>query len=276
MIDTARPIAHGLAINMAKTAKRRVRKARGSGFNAAVKAAIDDLVVANRILYDQDVVDGYGHISARDPRKPNRFLMSRARAPGLVTSADIMLFGSDGEPVEQSDKTPYLERFIHSEIYKARPDVHSVVHSHSSTVVPFTVTNVPLRPIRASFFYPDVPVFDTRDVAGWTNLLISNPSLGKALADKLGENSVVLLRGHGSVVVGRSIRAAVYRAVYTEANAKLLLQAKMLGGPINYLAAEEAVLMEGDLMRHRPGHGSDRTWDMWALEALARTAKLGQ
>src|SRR5829696_7978157 len=197
---------------------------RKAGSNAQLKALIDDLVVGNRILYDQQVMDGYGHVSARDPRDPNRFLMSRARAPGLVTAADIMVFGLDGEPIKDDGRPIYSERFIHSEIYRARPDVNSVVHTHSPTVVPFSVTNEPLRPIRAGFFYPEVPVFDTRDTAGWTDLLISNQALGKALAEKLGNNSVVLLRGHGNAVVGATVRDAVYRAYYTEANAKLLLQ----------------------------------------------------
>ena len=113
-------------------------------------------------------------------------------------------------------------------------------------------------------------MFDTREAAGWTNLLISNRALGKALAEKLGKNSVVLLRGHGNAVVAPSVRMVVYRAIYTEANAKLLLQAKLLGGPITYLAPEEAAIME-DQARHRPGHGSDRTWEMWKQEAIART-----
>jgi HCOMODA/2-hydroxy-3-carboxy-muconic semialdehyde decarboxylase len=239
-----------------------------------VQSVIDDLVVGNRILYAQDVVDGYGHISARDPRDPERFFMSRARAPGLVTAADIMTFGLDGELVKPDDRPIYSERFIHSEVYRARPDVKAVVHSHSPTVVPFSVTRVPLKPIRAPFLYPEVPVFDTRDAAGWTNLLISNSALGKALAQTLGKNSVALLRGHGNVVVAPSVRMAVYRAIYTEANARLLLQAKMLGGPITYLAPEEAALMVKEHGRHRPGHGSDRTWEMWKQEALARTGSL--
>jgi HCOMODA/2-hydroxy-3-carboxy-muconic semialdehyde decarboxylase len=237
-------------------------------------AVIDDLVIGNRVLYVQDVVDSYGHISARHPHHPDRFLMSRARAPGLVVASDIMEFGLDGELIAPDERPVYSERFIHSEVYKARPDVNAVVHSHSPTVVPFSVTQVPLRPIRAPFLYPEVPVFDTRSAAGWTNLLISNSMLGKALAQALGKNSVALLRGHGNVVVAPNVRGAVYRAIYTEANAKLLLQAKMLGGPITYLAPEEAALMEKEQSRHRPGHGSDRTWEMWKQEALARTGKL--
>jgi HCOMODA/2-hydroxy-3-carboxy-muconic semialdehyde decarboxylase len=124
-----------------------------------------------------------------------------------------MEFGMDGEPVKDNGRPIYSERFIHSEIYKARPDVNSVVHTHSPTVVPFSVTSEPLRPIRAGFFYPEVPVFDTRDAAGWTDLLISNRELGRALAEKLGNNSVVLLRGHGNAVVAPDVRVAVYRAI---------------------------------------------------------------
>jgi HCOMODA/2-hydroxy-3-carboxy-muconic semialdehyde decarboxylase len=243
-----------------------------AGQSAELKALVEDLVIGNRILYVQDVVDGYGHISARHPQHPDRFLMSRARAPGLVVASDILEFGLDGELAHPDERPIYSERFIHSEVYKARPDVHAVVHSHSPTVVPFSVTQVPLRPIRAAFLYPEVPVFDTRTSAGWTNLLISNRALGHALAQTLGQNSVALLRGHGNVVVAPSLRMAVYRAIYTEANAKLLLQAKMLGGPITYLAPEEAALMEKDQGRRRPGHGHDRTWEMWKQEALARTS----
>jgi len=261
---------------MAKKTRARPSK-RGTGksnANGVLKAVIEDLVIGNRILYVQDVVDSYGHISARHPHDPQRFLMSRARAPGLVISADIMEFGLDGELVRADERPVYSERFIHSEVYKARPDVNAVVHSHSPNVVPFSVTQVPLRPIRAAFFYPEVPVFDTRATAGWTNLLVSTSALGKALAQTLGQNSVALMRGHGNVVVAPNVRTVVYRAIYTEANAKLLLQAKMLGGPITYLAPEEAALMDKEQVRHRPGHGSDRTWEMWKQEALARTGKL--
>jgi HCOMODA/2-hydroxy-3-carboxy-muconic semialdehyde decarboxylase len=147
------------------------------------------------------------------------------------------------------------------------------VHTHSPTVVPFSVTQEPLKPIRAPFFYPEVPVFEIRESGGWTDLLIKNQALGKALAEKLGRNSVALLRGHGNIVVGPSLRMAVYRAIYTEANAQLLLQAKMIGGPITYLAPEEAAIMENVQGRVRPGHGHDRTWEIWAAEANARLGK---
>jgi HCOMODA/2-hydroxy-3-carboxy-muconic semialdehyde decarboxylase len=255
----------------AKTTKRKA--SRGDGADAELKALVADLVAGNHILYDQKVMDGYGHLSARDPRDPGRFLMSRARAPGMVEASDIMLFGLDGEPVEDDDRPIYSERFIHSEVYKARPDVNSVVHTHSPTVIPFSVTQEPLKPIRAPFFYPQVPVWEIRDAGGWTDLLVKNRELGRSLAEKLGSNSVALLRGHGDVVVGPTLRIAVYRAIYTEANAQLLLQAKMLGGPITYLAPEEAEIMEGNQKRVRPGHGHDRTWEIWAAEANARLGK---
>ena len=263
---------------MAKRAKAAGRTRAGgrsgaASANAALKAVIEDLVAGNRILYNEGVVDGFGHLSARDPRDPNRFLLSRARAPGLVVAADIMTFDMDANVVGKDDRPVYSERFIHSEIYKARPDVNSVVHTHSPTVVPFSVTDEPLRPIRAGFFYPAVPVFDTRDAAGWTDLLISNAALGRALAEKLGNNSVVLLRGHGNAVVGPTVRVAVYRAFYTEANAKLLLQAKLLGGPIKYLAPEEAAIMEANRARNRPMHGSDRIWELMRAEAMGGSGK---
>jgi len=257
----------------AATKTKKGGSARKTGSNAELKALIDDLVMGNRILYDQQVMDGYGHLSARDPRDANRFLMSRARAPGMVESSDIMVFGLDGEPIKEDGRPIYSERFIHSEVYRARPDVQSVVHTHSPTVVPFSVTEVPLKPIRAAFFYPEVPVFEIREAGGWTNLLVSNAALGRALAGKLGGNSVALLRGHGNVVVGPTLRTAVYRAIYTEANAKLLLQAMMIGGPITYLAPEEAAVMEKTQGKVRLGHGSDRTWEMWAAEATGRGSK---
>jgi HCOMODA/2-hydroxy-3-carboxy-muconic semialdehyde decarboxylase len=131
---------------------------------------------------------------------------------------------------------------------------------------------MPLRPINASFFYPDVPVFDTREVAGPTNLLISNADLGRALARSLANNTVILLRGHGNAVVGPNIRLAVYRAIYTELNARLLLNSITLGGPVNYLSSDEAALIEQSMNTHRPGHGWDRNWEVWATEAMAASA----
>ncbi|HUB96506.1 MAG TPA: class II aldolase/adducin family protein [Stellaceae bacterium] len=241
---------------------------------STLKPLIDDLVAANRILFNEGVLDGFGHVSFRDPNDPGRFYMSRALAPGRVTAADILAYGLDGEPTEarRDEVYSYSERFIHSEAYRARPDVMAVVHSHSPTVIPFSVTQVKLQPIRASFFYPDVPVFEIREAGGWTNLQVTNQKLGKALADRLGQNSVALMRGHGNIVVAPDLHLVVYRAIYTEMGARLLLQARMLGGPITFLAPEEAAEIERMNAATRGGseHGHDRTWGMWKEAAMGK------
>jgi ribulose-5-phosphate 4-epimerase/fuculose-1-phosphate aldolase len=234
-----------------------------------MKAVIGDLVTANHILYHQGVLDGFGHVSVRDPRDKNRFLMSRALAPGLVSAKDIMEFELDGKPIDQRGRPVYSERFIHGEIYKARPDVNAVVHSHSPTVIPFSVTQTPLQPITHSsyFLYKGVPVFEIRKYGGATNMLVSNNALGKGLADTLGDSVVVLLRGHGNAIVGRDVGMAVSRAIYTEVNARQQLQAIQLGGPITYVSREEGEKMDEGRRVFQPGHGEDRTWGMWKAEA---------
>jgi ribulose-5-phosphate 4-epimerase/fuculose-1-phosphate aldolase len=205
---------------------------------------MDDLVAANRILAAQGVLDGFGHVSARHDKDPSRFLLARSMAPALVTAADIMQFGLDGNAVGGDDRTAYLERFIHSEIYRASPEVRAVVHSHSPAVIPFGVVGVTLRPIfhLGGFLGQGVPVFEIRDAGGpATDMLIRNPALGAALAKTLGPAPVALLRGHGNVVVGRSVREAVFRAVYTEVNARLASEALRLGdGNVTFLNEEEA------------------------------------
>ena len=172
---------------------------------AGVDAALlEDIVVGSRVLADFGVLDGFGHVSARHPTNPNHFLMSRSLAPALVTADDIMEFDLDGNPVDARGRTVFLERFIHSEIYKARPDIMSVVHTHSAGVIPFSVTKVPLRAMfhNPSFLAVGVPVWDIRKDFGETDMLVSNPALGKSLAQTLGNKPVVLMRGHGDVPVG--------------------------------------------------------------------------
>jgi ribulose-5-phosphate 4-epimerase/fuculose-1-phosphate aldolase len=234
-----------------------------------LKALIDDLVAANRILYRQGVVDGFGHVSARHPARPDRFLMSAAKAPGRVTAEDIMELDLDGKAIDGRDRPTYSERFIHSEVYKARPDVNAVIHSHSPTVIPFSVTQVPLRAVHntASFLASGVPVFEMRKAAGMTNNLVNDAARGKALAETLGDRPVALLRGHGNVVVGPDVRRTVSRAIYTEVNARMLLQAVMLGGPITYIDPEENKLIESGRGTRVTGHSVDRTWQMWLEEA---------
>jgi HCOMODA/2-hydroxy-3-carboxy-muconic semialdehyde decarboxylase len=232
---------------------------------------VEDLVAANRILYRQGVLDGFGHVSVRHPVNPDRFLMSTAKAPGRVSAEDIMEFDLDGKAIDRRDRPIYAERFIHSEVYRARPDVNAIVHSHSPTVIPFSVTQVRLRPVQnsAAFLAAGVPIFEMRRAAGITDNVVTSSARGRALAETLGSHSVVLLRGHGNVVVGPELRRTVARAIYTEVNARTQLQAVMLGGPITFLDPEEARLIESKRDSEGAGQWVDRTWQMW-LEELAR------
>ena len=198
-----------------------ITNARASDTGGAADSAgalIDDLVVANHILYIQGVLDAFGHVSGRNPQNPEHFFMSRALAPGLVTASDIMEFDLDGKPIDQSGRRMYVERYIHAEIYRARPEVMGVVHSHSPGVLPFGVSQTPLRAmVQTDWFLGDaVPVFDAMEVGGKFGFLINTPALGKALAQKLDGGTVLLLRAHGDAVVGRSVREAVSNAIYTE------------------------------------------------------------
>jgi ribulose-5-phosphate 4-epimerase/fuculose-1-phosphate aldolase len=230
---------------------------------------IDDLVAANRTLARLHVLDAFGHVSVRDPRNPHRYLMSRSIAPQSVTAADILLLDLDSQTVEPKDdgKLLYRERFIHGEIYKARQDVNAVVHSHSPTVVPFTVTRAKLRPLlhNAGFLGLGVPLFEIRKSVGdGSDLMILTPNLGKDLAKKLGPDAaVVLMRGHGDSVVGPSLPNAVFRAYYTEINARQQLAAIAIGGPINFMTRPEALTANDAMLR-----ASARPWALWRKTAL--------
>jgi ribulose-5-phosphate 4-epimerase/fuculose-1-phosphate aldolase len=202
-----------------------------------------DLVVGNRILAREGVVDAYGHITVRHPNDPERYLMSRSRSPELVTLDDIMEFRLDGTPIDDRGRAPYAERFIHGAIYETRPDVKSVVHNHSLPLIPFGVTGVPIRPVLhvAGCIGAHVPVWDIRPKFGdGTNLLVVNMAQGRDLATALGRNRVVLMRGHGCAVTGRSIKESVLVSNYLQVNATLQLQALQLGKEINYLTPGEA------------------------------------
>ena len=229
---------------------------------------IADLVDANRILADQGIVDAFGHVSARHDGRADRFLMARNLAPGLVTEADILEYEIDtGKAVRADPPRLYLERWIHSEIYKARPDVMAVVHNHSPAVLPFAIARgARLQPVchMSGFLGSGTPLFEIRDHAGdASDLLIRNRPLGAALAQTLGAARVVLMRGHGCTVVAESVRVAVYRAVYTELNARLQLQATMLG-EVQALTPGEAeatqVTNEGQV---------ERPWSLWRVRARA-------
>ena len=225
---------------------------------------IDDLVVANHILVNEGVLDGFGHISVRDERHPDRFLIAQSMAPGLVTAADIVSCDLDGTVHDEQGRKTYVERFIHSEIYRSRPDVKAVIHSHSPAIISFGVTGARLRPIchMSGFLGSQVPVFEIRNAAGEdTDLLIRNQALGKALAQDLGDNAVALLRGHGTVVVGFSIQQVVFRAIYTENNAKLQSDA-MRQGHVNFLTEGEAQATARMTDEHL-----DRPWQIWKKSA---------
>jgi ribulose-5-phosphate 4-epimerase/fuculose-1-phosphate aldolase len=231
---------------------------------------IDQLVTANHILFDQGIVDGFGHISVRHDKRPDRFLLARNMAPGRVTASDIIEFTLDGEAVNAQGRRVYLERFIHGELYRKRPDVLAVVHSHSHSIVPLSVVKgVRLQAIfhMAGFVGQGAPVFEIRDVAGdATSLLISDQRLGAALADMFANSDIVLMRGHGSTVVGQSIPHVVYRAVYAELNARYQIAAGGMGD-ITYLTEGEsaACVTTVEAQMQRP-------WDLWAEEAKKRRA----
>jgi ribulose-5-phosphate 4-epimerase/fuculose-1-phosphate aldolase len=250
-----------------------VERARGqaqapSSAGPPDRALVEDLVAANHILVDQGVVDGYGHVSVRHDRDPNRYLMSRSIAPEMVTAADIMEYDLGSNPVDARGRTSYLERFIHGEIYRVRPDVKAVVHNHSPSVIPFGAAGVPLRPLyhMSAFLGGGVPVFDIRAAAGGpTDMLVRTPELGVALAQTLGSRPVALMRGHGAVVVGSGLQEAVFRSVYTEMNARLQAQAMALSKNVTYLDDEEARKATGSV-----GGTLNRPWELWKRKALPK------
>jgi HCOMODA/2-hydroxy-3-carboxy-muconic semialdehyde decarboxylase len=258
-----------LAMALAAAVVPRPGNAAPSSAGPADPALIDDLVVANHILFDQGVVDGFGHISVRHNQDPNRYLLARSMAPALVAADDIMEFDLDSTPVEPRGRTPYLERFIHGEIYKLRPDVVSIVHSHSPSVIPYADTKIALKPMNhiAGFLGTGAPVFDICSAGGpATDMLVRNNALGKALATTLGPHPVALMRGHGSVAVAQSIKHVVFRAVYTEVNARVEAEALAMGGKPEFLNPEEAAaaMKTNDGLVGRP-------WELWKRHAEGKS-----
>jgi HCOMODA/2-hydroxy-3-carboxy-muconic semialdehyde decarboxylase len=218
-----------------------------------------DLVAANRILAHHGVLDSFGHVSVRDPRNPERYLQMQAIAPRDVSIDDLITFDLDSNALDARGRPVYRERFIHGEIYKVRPDVNSVVHSHSPTVIPFSVTEKPLRAIfhNGHFLGSSTPVWEIREHAGENNnMLVLTQELGRSLAIALGQGSVILMRGHGNAVAGPDLKTAVFRAIYTEVNAKLQMQAAILGGPVNFLNEYEQLKKQN----------VDRPWATWTKE----------
>jgi ribulose-5-phosphate 4-epimerase/fuculose-1-phosphate aldolase len=227
-------------------------------------AIIEELVTANRILAREGVVDSFGHISARHPDNPNHFLLSRARAPDCIEKEDIMEFTLEGEPVNPAGRAPYLERFIHGGVYEARPDVHSVVHNHSPSVIPFGITKQNLRPLlhMCAHIGVEVPTWDSHDKFGDTALLVENVEMGRDLAMVMGSGRTILMRGHGATVAANTVRYAVFTSIYLEVNAKLQMQA-MAMGDITFLTPGE---VEKVIARTGP-YTLNRAWENWCRRA---------
>jgi ribulose-5-phosphate 4-epimerase/fuculose-1-phosphate aldolase len=234
---------------------------------SASRALVDDLVAGSRILAMHDVLDAYGHISARSDKRPDHFIMSRSRAPALVTAADLMELDADSEPSPRDRRKGFIERYIHGEIYRTRPDVMAIVHSHAPSVIPFGITRTKLRPVyhMGSFLWSGAPVWDIRKVREDNDVLVRDRPLGRALAESLGKCTCVLMRGHGMTVVADTVPAVVFRAIYTEMNARLQIQAMQLEGPIEFLSDEEG--------RRSTASNSgtlERPWELWKAKALGR------
>ena len=229
---------------------------------------IADLAAASRILVAQGVVDGFGHVSLRHPAAPGRYLMARSIAPGLVTPDDIIEYDLDSNPRNANGRGSFLERFIHGEIYKARADIHAIVHSHSPSVIPFGLVGVPLRAMfhNAAFIAAGVPVFDIREKFGATDMLVGNGEKGVALAAVMGKKDIVLMRAHGSVACGPTLQSAVFRAVYTEVNARIQhwTMALKRDAPIAALDDEE-----GRLADAVNPTAALRAWDLWRTQVRA-------
>ena len=229
-------------------------------------STLDDLAAASRILVDQGVFDAAGHVSMRHPEHPERFLMSRSLAPQLVTPEDIMEFTLDSEPCEARGRTPFIERYLHGEIYRARRDVMAVAHGHSPSVIPFGLVSTPMRATyhNAAFLACGVPVFDIRARFGTTDIVINSAARGAALAETLDDKVVVLLRAHGFVAVGPTLPAAVFRAIFTEVSARVQLQAERLGGPIASLDLEEG--RKADAINLAT---VGRSWELWKRRVMS-------
>jgi ribulose-5-phosphate 4-epimerase/fuculose-1-phosphate aldolase len=229
---------------------------------------IEDLAAAYRILAEHGVIDAYGHVSVRSDQNPKRYWLARSIAPELVTEEDIVEYDLDSNPVKAGGRESVRERYIHGEIYKARSEVMAVVHNHSPSVVPFSVTTVPMRPIfhMAAFVGEGLPNFEIRDAQKGTDLLVKTPYLGQALAKTLGGSPAALMRGHGSVTVGENLARAVGRSVYLELSARMQAQAMMIAGP----GGKITYLDESEVQASIPVQNYGRAWPLWRAKALAR------
>jgi ribulose-5-phosphate 4-epimerase/fuculose-1-phosphate aldolase len=224
------------------------------------RGVLEDLAASSRILADQGVFDAAGHVSMRHPGHPERFLMSRSLAPQMITADDIMEFDIDSNAIDARGRNGFIERYLHGEIFRARPDVMAIAHSHSPSTIAFGLSNVPMRAMyhNAAFLAAGVPVFDIREKFGATDIVISTAEKGAALAKVLADKPVALLRAHGMVATGPSLPVAVFRAIFTVTSANIQHQALALGGPVAALDAEEGRL--ADVVNVQT---VGRAWDLW-------------
>jgi ribulose-5-phosphate 4-epimerase/fuculose-1-phosphate aldolase len=231
----------------------------------SLDAALEELVIANRIVAREGVLDAFGHISIRHPARPDRYFMARSRSPELVERADLMEFDLDSAPIDQQGRVMYSERPIHGCIYKARPDVMAVCHNHAHSLIPYGATASAIKPIlhMAGVIGPDVPIWDIREEFGDTDLLVTSNAMGASLARKLGAGRCVLMRGHGAAVATHDLKATVFVAIYLMVNAALLKEAREMG-QVTYLSAGEIRETTKTLFSPR---SQNRAWEYWARRA---------
>ncbi len=224
-----------------------------------VAETIRKLVLANRILAAEGVVDAFGHISVRHPGRADRYLLSCSRSPELVKASDIMEFELDGTAVDAKGRKPYLERFIHGSVYKARPEIMSVMHNHSYEIIPFGVSKIPLRPIfhSAGRLGHNIPVWDVRKKFGDSDMLVTDMERGRDLVECLGKNVVALMRGHGCVVTGPTLETTVLTSIYLRVNARLQREAMQMGD-VTYLSPGE---IDRSSQTAKPQVGDSRAWE---------------
>jgi HCOMODA/2-hydroxy-3-carboxy-muconic semialdehyde decarboxylase len=227
----------------------------------AVDEARYELALANRIIAYEGVLDGFGHISVRHPTDPQRYLLARSRSPELIEPSDVLEFTLDSEPVTPPNVELYGERVIHGCIYQARPDVNAVCHHHSRSVLPFCVTGVPLEPVfhMGAVMGQAVPMWDSRDEFGDTDLMVVKPEEGRSLAKALGPHWMVLMRRHGATLAGTTLRECVFRTVYSHANAEIQLRSLILG-EIYSMTSGERQRSEPRQLQPRP---MNRAWEYW-------------
>jgi HCOMODA/2-hydroxy-3-carboxy-muconic semialdehyde decarboxylase len=241
------------------------KPAKKTAQNKAVESALSDLVIANRILANEGVIDAFGHVSIRHPERADRYFLARSRSPELVERGDLLEFDLDSNPINPDGRTMYSERPIHGCIYKSRPEVMAVCHNHAHSLIPFGVTGSEIKPIWhvAGSIGAEVPIWDIREEFGETDLLVTNNDLGGSLAKKLGKNRCALMRGHGAVVASQTLKSAVFVAIYLMANAKLLKEAREMG-QVTYLSPGEVKLTEAMNFKER---SQNRAWEYWARRA---------